>query len=75
MKSVPAAAVIQMGQVLFGMIGRKGYVGGFFWCTVTFFFQKNRGFVARKLEYDRGKRNFEWRARIHRYSKEHRKRR
>ena len=26
--SVPAAAVIQRGQVLFGMIGRKGHVGG-----------------------------------------------
>ena len=34
-KSVPAAAVIQMGQVLFGMIGRKGYVGGLFWYVVT----------------------------------------
>lgn len=29
-KSVPAAAVIQIGRVLFGMIGRKGYVGCFF---------------------------------------------
>ena len=27
--SVPAAAVIQGGQVLFYMTGRKGYVGGF----------------------------------------------
>jgi len=27
---VPAAAVIQGGQVLFYMTGRKGYVGGFF---------------------------------------------
>jgi len=26
--SVPAAAVIQRGQALFGMTGRKGYVGG-----------------------------------------------
>ena len=28
--SVPAAAVIQGGQVLFYMTGRKGYVGGSF---------------------------------------------
>ncbi len=27
--SVPAAAVIQRGQALFGIIGRKGRVGGF----------------------------------------------
>ena len=27
--SVPAAAVIQGGLVLFFMIGRKGYIGGF----------------------------------------------
>ena len=27
--SVPAAAVIRGGQVLFGMTGRKGSVGGF----------------------------------------------
>ena len=27
--SVPAAAVIRGGQALFGMIGRKGSVGGF----------------------------------------------
>ena len=27
--SVPAAAVIQGGRVLFRMTGRKGYVGGF----------------------------------------------
>ena len=27
-KPVPAAAVIQVGQALFGMTGRKGYVGG-----------------------------------------------
>ena len=26
--SVPAAAVIQRGQALFGIIGRKGHVGG-----------------------------------------------
>ena len=26
---VPAAAVIRRGLVLFGMTGRKGYVGGF----------------------------------------------
>ena len=26
--SVPAAAVIRGGQVLFGMSGRKGHVGG-----------------------------------------------
>ena len=26
--SVPAAAVIQRGQALFGIIGRKGRVGG-----------------------------------------------
>ena len=26
--SVPAAAVIRGGQVLFGMTGRKGHVGG-----------------------------------------------
>lgn len=25
---VPAAAVIRMGRALFGIIGRKGYVGG-----------------------------------------------
>jgi len=25
---VPAAAVIREGQALFGMIGRKGFVGG-----------------------------------------------
>ena len=73
-KSVPAAAVIQMGQVLFGIIGRKGYVGGFFWYVVTSFFKKNHSSVIRKLEFDRGKWNFEWRNKIHRYSKEHRKR-
>ncbi len=72
---MPAAAVIQMGQVLFGMIGRKGYVGGFFWYAVTSFFEKVRGLFTRKLEFDRGKWNFEWRDKIHRYSKEHRKRR
>jgi len=27
---VPAAAVIREGQALFGMIGRKEHVGGFF---------------------------------------------
>ena len=27
--SVPAAAVIQRGQALFGIIGRKGRVGGY----------------------------------------------
>ncbi len=27
--SVPAAAVIRKGQALFGIIGRKGRVGGF----------------------------------------------
>ena len=27
-KSVPAAAVRQVGQALFGMTGRKGHVGG-----------------------------------------------
>ena len=27
--SVPAAAVIRGGLALFGMIGRKGFVGGF----------------------------------------------
>ena len=27
--SVPAAAVIRMGRALSGIIGRKGYVGGF----------------------------------------------
>lgn len=26
--SVPAAAVIRRGQALFGIIGRKGHVGG-----------------------------------------------
>lgn len=30
MKPVPAAAVIQAGQALFGMIGRKGHLGGIF---------------------------------------------
>jgi hypothetical protein len=28
-KFVPAAAVIRMGQALFGITGRKAYVGGF----------------------------------------------
>jgi len=28
MKPVPAAAVRQVGQALFGMTGRKEYVGG-----------------------------------------------
>ena len=28
MNPVPAAAVIQEGQALFGMIGRKGHLGG-----------------------------------------------
>ena len=74
-KSVPAAAVIQIGRVLFGMIGRKGYVGCFSWYAVTSFFEKNHGICTKKLEFDRGKWNFEWRDRIHRYSKEHRKRR
>ena len=30
--SVPAAAVIRKGQALFGIIGRKGRVGGFYVC-------------------------------------------
>ena len=30
--SVPAAAVRQEEQVLFGIIGRKGHVGGEMWC-------------------------------------------
>ena len=29
--SVPAAAVRRRGRVLFGMTGRKGYVGGLWW--------------------------------------------
>jgi hypothetical protein len=29
---VPAAAVIREGQALSGMIGRKGFVGGNFFC-------------------------------------------
>ena len=40
--SVPAAAVIQGGQALFVMTGRKGHVGG----LLSFFFQKSPGLTG-----------------------------
>jgi hypothetical protein len=33
---VPAAAVIQEGPALFTIIGRKGYVGGFYKLFINF---------------------------------------
>ena len=55
--SVPAAAVIRRGQALSGIIGRKGYVGGFlsvgFKATAQPLFALRTG----ELECRRGKRN------------------
>ena len=52
--SVPAAAVIQGGRALFGIIRRKGYVGGFLimYEIPKYFF--GTIFNSKKLEFNKG---------------------
>ncbi len=73
--SVPAAAVIRRGLALFGITGRKAYVGG----------SESRGEIPRLnlgtasktlgLEFERGEWNSKCRGEIRRYLEEHQWRR
>ncbi len=55
---VPAAAVIRREQALFGMIGRKGCVGGLLSEMLNVWAQPNFAFHTDRLEDNRGNKNF-----------------
>jgi hypothetical protein len=68
---VPAAAVIRGGQVLFGQIGRKAFLGGFLW--VFHESTESDPVVLKKtefLEFWRGKYYFFSKVKIYRQKKE-----
>ncbi len=73
--SVPAAAVTRGAQALFGIIGRKGRVGGLVVRCESPGLNPGRAFETARLEYGRGERNSWCRGEIRRYQEEHRWRR
>ncbi len=68
--SVPAAAVIQRSQALFGFIGRKGSVGGGVSQTLKFEAQLRSASDTALLEEWRGDRNSRCSSEMRRYREE-----